>query len=112
MAWHNPPVAPVVPPETLDGMTWETWMYLPATIKDKLRDNSGLCPMLTGLEGWRVEVIDCYSDEEGQSAARRFIVGKSTGWRPCHLELHNRRSRGGDPAAKRYTSIRKIEKIR
>jgi hypothetical protein len=48
-----------------------------------------LVPELTGLEGQRVEVTDC----DGET--RRFKVGKSTGWMPCHLELANRRSHGG-----------------
>jgi hypothetical protein len=48
-------------------------------------------PRLVGLEGKRVEVIH-------KGEARRFIVGKSTGWLPCHLEIHNRASRGGGAA--------------
>lgn len=46
---------------------------------------------LRGLEGQRVEVT--YPDGE----KRRFWVGKSTGWMPCHLEITNRRSHGGGP---------------
>ncbi len=49
----------------------------------------GLTPQLIGLEGKRVKVVDCYGEK------RRFKVGKSTGWIPCHLELHNARSHGG-----------------
>lgn len=45
---------------------------------------------LIGLEGKRVEVIDCYGDR------RRFIVGRSTGWIPCHLELKTSCSSGGE----------------
>jgi len=48
-----------------------------------------LTPQLNGLEGKRVEV----TDSDGNT--RRFQVGKSTGWLPCHLELANRRSSGG-----------------
>lgn len=107
MAWHIPPVAPLQIPETLDGMTHETWTRLPATAKDKLRDNSGLSPQLIGLEGWRVAVVDCHDDEE-EPAERRFIVGKSTGWRPCHLELYNRRSHGGGSAMRRYVTVRNV----
>ena len=44
---------------------------------------------LIGLEGKRVEVVDRYCDK------RRFQVGRSGGWIPVHLELHNRRSSGG-----------------
>lgn len=48
-----------------------------------------LKPQLIGLEGHRVEVLDCYGER------RRFIVGKSTGWMPCHLEISRRNSSGG-----------------
>ena len=48
-----------------------------------------LVPQLIGLEGKRVEVIDRYGEQ------RRFYVGKSTGWMPCHLEIKTRRSSGG-----------------
>jgi len=48
-----------------------------------------LTPQLIGLERKRVEVIDCYGEK------RRFIVGKSTGAAPCHLELSNISSKGG-----------------
>lgn len=44
---------------------------------------------LMGLEGKRVEVVDKHGDR------RRFIVGKSTGWLPIHLEIKTRRSTGG-----------------
>lgn len=48
-----------------------------------------LIPELIGLEGKRVEVTDCYGE------TRRFIVGKSTGWLPIHLEIESRRASGG-----------------
>lgn len=51
-----------------------------------------LSPALRGLEGWRVEVTEAYGNR------RRFIVGTSTGWMPCHLEVARRDSTGG-PAA-------------
>ncbi|MEW5425142.1 hypothetical protein [Amorphus sp. 3PC139-8] len=51
-----------------------------------------LSPALRGHEGWRVEVT------EADGNRRRFIVGKSTGWMPCHLEVARRDSSGG-PAA-------------
>ncbi len=44
---------------------------------------------LIGLEGKRIEVIDSYGE------TRRFIVGKSSGWMPCHLEIKKRNSSGG-----------------
>ena len=48
-----------------------------------------LTPQLIGLEGKRVEVVDKWDER------RRFIVGKSTGWIPCHLEIESRRASGG-----------------
>jgi len=48
-----------------------------------------LTPQLVGLEGKRVEVVDKWGEK------RRFIVGRSTGWIPCHIEIPTRRSHGG-----------------
>lgn len=42
-----------------------------------------------GREGRRVEVVDCHGEQ------RRFLIGKSTGWMPCHLELATHRSTDG-----------------
>jgi hypothetical protein len=61
-----------------------------------------LSPQLTGLEGRRVEVETLYGER------RRFKVGKSTGWIPCHLELANERSSGGSAAEREYKSVRVI----
>ena len=58
-----------------------------------------LSPQLMGLEGRRVEVITIHGEK------RRFKVGKSTGWMPCHLELANTRSHGGMPADIAYQSV-------
>lgn len=49
-----------------------------------------LTPALIGLEGKRVEVREPHGGEK-----RRFWVGKSTGWMPCHLEIKTKRSHGG-----------------
>ncbi|ARB12071.1 hypothetical protein STCF118_0070 [Salmonella phage ST-118] len=46
-------------------------------------------PQLVGLEGRRVEVVDAYGEK------RRFIVGRSSGWMPCHIEIARRDSNGG-----------------
>jgi hypothetical protein len=48
-----------------------------------------LTPQLVGLEGKRVEVVDCYGE------TRRFYVGKSTGFIPVHLEIARCNSTGG-----------------
>lgn len=53
------------------------------------RSETELTPQLRGLEGRRVAVVDCYGE------ARKFWVGKSTGFIPCHLEIKTRRSDGG-----------------
>lgn len=53
------------------------------------RCEADLTPQLVGLEGQRVEVVD------NSGTKRRFIVGKSTGWMPIHLEIARRTSRGG-----------------
>ena len=42
-----------------------------------------------GLEGKRVQVTDIDGNR------RRFYVGKSMGWMPCHLEIKTRRSIAG-----------------
>lgn len=57
--------------------------------RTKQRLECELTPQLMGLERKRVEVIDCYGEK------RRFIVGKSTGFIPCHLEIKTKRSLGG-----------------
>lgn len=54
-----------------------------------IRCEVDLTQQLTGLEGRRVEVVDRHNDK------RRFIVGRSTGWMPIHLEIKTRRSLGG-----------------
>ena len=50
-----------------------------------------LTPQLIGMEGKRVEVVDC------NGITRRFWVGRSTGWVPCHIAL-SRISQHGGPA--------------
>lgn len=52
------------------------------------RCRADLTPQLVGLEGKRVEVT------EPGAPTRRFIVGRSTGWMPCHLEIKRRDSSG------------------
>ena len=83
-------------------MTWEKWQRLSPHEKDELRSDAGLSPQLVGLEGWRVEV------ETNYESKRRFIVGRSTGWVPCHIELARRDSHDGISADKTYKSVRKL----
>ena len=57
--------------------------------KTRLKCPVELSSQLIGLEGKRIEVIDAYGEK------RRFYVGKSTGWIPCHLEIARVDSSGG-----------------
>ena len=52
------------------------------------RSKSELTPELIGFEGKRVEV-------KHAGGVSRFIVGKSTGFIPCHLAIARRNSMGG-----------------
>jgi hypothetical protein len=62
-----------------------------------------LTPQLIGLEGMRVEVVDCNGE------TRRFKVGRSTGWIPVHLEIKTSRSHGGMAAyGTPYRSVRVV----
>jgi hypothetical protein len=90
----------------LDTMTWGTWENLPEWQKNSLRDYNSLTPQLTGLEGMRVEVVTDYDE------TRRFIVGKSTGWKPIHLEIAQRNSSGGGGAERHYKSVRVLYRAR
>ncbi|MCL6318701.1 hypothetical protein EXT67_20575 [Pectobacterium atrosepticum] len=60
---------------------------------------AGLTKQLKGLEGRRVEVITMYGEK------RRFIVGRSTGWMPAHLEISRANSSGGMSAEQEYKSV-------
>jgi hypothetical protein len=73
---------------------WEACQELIKMGREKSRasgwkSKAALTPQLEGLEGKRVEV------ETMKGEKRKFIVGKSTGWMPCHLEINTWRSRGG-----------------
>lgn len=56
-----------------------------------------LTPELIPYEGKRVEVRHRFN-AVGAVEVSRFIVGKSTGWIPIHLEIKTRRSTGGGGA--------------
>jgi len=71
------------------------------------RSQSELTPQLRGLEGWRVEAVDCWGQR------RRFIVGRSMGFIPCHLELCRRNSTGGCAVVGApFESVRRLERVR
>lgn len=88
----------------LNGMTQGIWDALTPAQCDSIRDLSGLTPQLLGLEGKRVQVTG-----DDDSSWRRFWVGRSTGWRPCHIEIKTRRSFGGIAAYQVYKSVRVID---
>ncbi len=69
------------------------------------RTTDQLSPQLVGLEDARVEVVTTYGE------TRRFIVGKSTGWAPIHLEIARRDSSGGFAAEKEYASVRFLYQV-
>jgi len=57
--------------------------------KTKEKCPSELTPQLIGLEGKTVEVVDKFDEK------RKFTVGTSTGWIPCHIEIKRKNSTGG-----------------
>lgn len=70
------------------------------------RSQSELTPELVGLEGKRVEIVHSWP-KSGKRETIRFQVGRSTGFIPCHLMIHNSRCSGG-PAV----CLGKIETVR
>lgn len=48
------------------------------------KSKTGLTQQLIGLERDHVEVVDCYGEQ------RRFRVGRSTGFIPCHLQIKSK----------------------
>lgn len=91
---------------SLSEMTQQKWDAMSQRERDLVRSDASLSPQLMGLEGWRVEVVTDYGER------RRFIVGKSTGWIPCHLEISRRSAFGGMAAEKHYQFVQKLYKVR
>lgn len=91
--------------QTLEGMTQARWDALRPIERATMRSDANLTPQLIGLEGWHVEVVTTYGE------TRRFYVGRSTGWIPCHIEIHNRHSMDGPSAEKTYASVRKLYRM-
>ena len=90
----------------LAGMTQDKWDRLSPAEQARIRSDAGLTPQLIGLEGWRVEAVTTYGE------TRRFIVGRSSGWIPCHIEMRRRDSTGGIGADREYRSVKTLERIR
>lgn len=74
--------------------------------RDGRRFTCELSPQLIGLEGHRVEVTSRLR------WWRRFIVGRSTGWIPIHLEIARRGSRGGRAADREYLTVKDLGRVR
>jgi len=66
------------------------------------RSSVALTPALIGLEGKRVEVVDEWG------TTKRFWVGKSTGWMPCHLQIARRGCSGGPAVCGTPRSVRVV----
>lgn len=90
--------------DPLENMTQQRWDLLSPADKARIRSDAGLSPQLVGLEGKRVEVETTYGEK------RRFYVGRSTGWVPCHIERKLRTSDGGMAAERSYKSVRELRK--
>lgn len=98
---------PDTPYEQVARWYGKGWTADPVTAEsfaaDGIRSVKGLTSQLVGLEGARVEVVDRYGD------TRRFWVGRSTGWIPCHLEIARVDSHGGGAAwGEPYQSVRVV----
>ena len=95
-AWlGRPDLAPPARKGTLKA--WRAYQAAMKAGAAHARATGTRCPAeltraLIGLEGSRVEVIT----PDGERS--RFIVGKSTGWLPIHLEIKRRDSHGGGAA--------------
>ena len=87
--WAGVP-APTAAPGTVEHFEQCDSIMAAGTVRAAGRDRcpAELIPELIGLEGARVEVT-------APGYKRRFYVGKSTGWLPCHLEIEQRNSHGG-----------------
>ena len=76
-------------------------------IKTGWKSKSELIPEFIGNEGRRVEVITSYGEKS------RFIIGKSTGFIPCHLEIKKSNSNGGiSVCGYPFKSITFLERVR
>jgi len=91
----------------LSTMTQALWNQMTVAQRDAMRSDAGLTKQLIGYEGKRVEVVD------RDGTVRRFWVGRSSGWIPCHIELKRRTSTGGQSVyGAPYRSIRIVERNR
>jgi hypothetical protein len=83
-----------------DNEKAKLWPTYNTEQRKHLADLSGLTPQLNGLEHQRVEAVR----KTGEVV--RFYVGRSAGWRPCHIEIMRMSSTTSDqPADPEYKSI-------
>ena len=88
-------------------MTQAKWDALTPNERSAARSSAGLESQLIGYEGFRVEVVD----RSGET--RRFIVSRSSGWIPCHIELARRDSSSGIcVCGAPFQSVRKLYRVR
>ena len=108
IAWVGRPVEDVEVGTPAAYIAYESAMAAGA---EHARRTGGRCgaeltPDLDRWVGWRVEV------RSADGSTRRFNVGRSTGWFPRNLEIHNISSFGGPPAyldvGDTVTPIRKV----
>jgi hypothetical protein len=87
-----------------NALSWadkaKVWPKLNREQQKHLVDLSGLTPQLNGLEHQRVEAVRMRTGE-----TVRFYVGRSSGWKPCHIEIKLMTSTGGHSADREYKSI-------
>jgi hypothetical protein len=86
------------------NMTQAVWDRMTPAQRDSVRSDAGLTEQLIGLERKHVETIDRYG------SIRRFWIGCSSGWIPCHIELKRRTSTSGEAVyGAPFKSIRVIK---
>jgi hypothetical protein len=78
-------------PPHLEGMTQEKWDRLSRAERERMRDRSGLHPLLSTYIGEKVRVFP--KRAFGKST---FRVGITTGWRPALLAMREGAEASGD----------------
>lgn len=87
----------------------EGWDTMSRAERERVRQPIVHPNITPDMVGWRVEVVD---REPFDGKPRRFIVGQSTGWAPCYLEIARRNCLGGMAAASSYKSVVKLYRVR
>lgn len=93
----------------MTNMTQQIWDKMSPAQRDLARDNSNLIPQLIGCEGYRCEI------KFANGSTKRFIVGKTTGWKPAHLFMARSNQHGSSILGHDFgpvLAVRKLEKVR